>query len=103
MARFKAPKKVIRLSDDGETVFVDGEVTGFPVADVKIMDAPENLGRVTLSTTASTTFSLDEGLATLTWPEKISDTSFSDLHDWVQVALRRIARSAGVNYPPKRE
>lgn len=44
-----------------------------------------------------TTFPLDEGVATLSWPEGITEKSFGDLEAWIHVALSRIARSAAKN------
>ena len=51
---------------------------------------------------STTTFPLDEGMASLSCPKEIGEESFHDFEGWVQIALRRIARSAGVEYPPKK-
>lgn len=49
------------------------------------------------------TFPLDEGVAVLAWPREISSESFEDLVGWIEVALRKIARSAGTEYPRPKE
>jgi hypothetical protein len=38
-------------------------------------------------------FTLDEGQVVLTWPSKMSKTSFEDLEAWIQIVLRKMARS----------
>lgn len=44
---------------------------------------------------ASTTFSLDEGMASITWPSDMGADSFRDFEAWMHVVLQRVARSAG--------
>lgn len=39
------------------------------------------------------TFSLDEGMVVLQWPAHLSKASFEDLKDWMELQLRKIARS----------
>jgi hypothetical protein len=39
------------------------------------------------------TFSLDEGQVVLIFPEKMSDTSYEDFKDWIELQLRKIKRS----------
>ena len=74
------------------------------------MKHPENARTDRLSLLASTdaqqstqnehtTFPLDEGTAVLSWPKGLSKESFIDLTAWIEVALRKIARSSGAKYP----
>ena len=39
------------------------------------------------------TFSLDEGQVILQFPEKMSDASYEDFKDWIELQLRKIKRS----------
>ena len=39
------------------------------------------------------TLPLDEGIASLTWPKSLSQESFEDFQDWVELMLRRAKRS----------
>lgn len=39
------------------------------------------------------TFTLDEGTVTFQWPEKLSQASYEDLKDWLQIMGRKIERS----------
>ena len=39
------------------------------------------------------TFSLDEGLVVLQWPEKLSAASYEDFESWIGIVLRKIKRS----------
>ncbi|MGA2048776.1 MAG: hypothetical protein ABSG96_13855 [Terracidiphilus sp.] len=38
-------------------------------------------------------FSLDEGVAVLQWPAKLSEASFEDFESWIQLQLKKIKRS----------
>lgn len=40
------------------------------------------------------TFTFEEGMASFTWPKRISVESVGDLDAWLKVVLRRILRSA---------
>lgn len=39
------------------------------------------------------TFSLDEGIVVLQWPSQLSEDSYEDLKDWLELQLRRIGRA----------
>lgn len=41
------------------------------------------------------TFPLDEGLGVIQWPEPISQESYEDFEQWVQLVLRKVQRSVG--------
>jgi hypothetical protein len=43
----------------------------------------------------------DEGKVILQWPEKMTQESYDELVEWVDLQLRKIARISGVN--PKAE
>jgi len=65
------------------------------------MTPPTNVPRpspnaVLAPNNATTTFSLDEGLASINWPADMGPESFRDFEAWVHVVLNRVARSAGV-------
>ena len=69
---------------------------------------PEVKGMTTTATQLVTgvrqdSFSMDEGLAVLRWPEKLSKESFADFKDWLDLQMRKIARSSGVELPKKEE
>lgn len=49
------------------------------------------------------TFSMDEGLAVLRWPETLSKESFAEFKDWIDLQVRKIARSSGVDLLKKKE
>lgn len=40
------------------------------------------------------TFTLDEGIVTMQWPETLSQASFEDLRDWLEIMGRKIERAA---------
>ena len=39
------------------------------------------------------TFSLDEGLVVLQWPAQLSEASYEDFRDWMELQLRKIGRA----------
>jgi hypothetical protein len=48
-------------------------------------------------------FTLDEGQAVLQWPANLSADSFNDLRAWLEIALRKMARAAGVKLDDSRD
>lgn len=42
------------------------------------------------------TFSLDEGQVVLQWPAQLSEASYEDLKDWLELQLRKIKRSVQI-------
>lgn len=50
-------------------------------------------GRIRDSASIEATLPLDEGVASLTWPKSLSQESFEDFQDWVELMLRRAKRS----------
>jgi len=58
--------------------------------------APQTLGYVPAvggSEVRQDTFSLDEGQVVLQWPAKLSENSYEDLKDWLDLQLRKIKRN----------
>ena len=39
------------------------------------------------------TFTLDEGNVTIQWPSQLSETSFDDLSDWLEIMARKMKRA----------
>lgn len=69
-----------------------------PDRSMSVQQPPPHLAA---SENQQTSFPLDEGMAYLTLPKTIGADSFTDLKDWLEVVLRKIARSAGVEYLPR--
>jgi hypothetical protein len=99
---------VLQLSMDDE-----GEAGTDPGEEGKMAPTTEMLSPITVPPSAThpanrsagqtATFPLDEGMASLSWPEGISPESFEDFDAWLRVMRSRIARSAGVQCPPNSE
>jgi hypothetical protein len=107
MHQFREPKRVSGFSEDGQILFVDGSLTGIPVAEVSVEDAPVNApippvvipargvirnsgGGVTMR---QDVFSVTEGDLVLSWPTPLSLESIEEVKDWLKIAERKIARS----------
>lgn len=113
---FALPAKVIGSSPDGAFLFVEGSPTGIPIEEVTVIQQ----ATVTAGTSAAPpqrdqnnfpsmpanlqltrpamgikqdTFSLDEGQIVLQWPAQMSESSYEDFKDWVELQLRKIKRS----------
>ena len=111
--RFKEPKRVRRVSEDGEWAFVDESTTGLPVGELTVMETPAAkpelkappvlplpppavLAKDSHSDAANKrqdVFSLAEGPVTIQWPASLSPESFEDLRDWLDIVKRKIGRS----------
>lgn len=113
---FPLPAKVIGKSPDGEFLFVEGSPTGIPVEEVTVIQQaaanpgasaappqrdqnnfPNKPANLQLMRPAmgikQDTFSLDEGQIVLQWPAQMSESSYEDFKDWVELQLRKIKRS----------
>ena len=97
-------KKITGFSDDFEFAFVEGSNTGLPVKEMSVVEQTNSrpkpsFSNILLSAANSSqdskqdTFTLDEGTVVLQWPSKMSETSFEDFKDWVELQLRKIKRS----------
>lgn len=115
--QFAQPRRVTGVSDDGQYVFVEGSSTGLPIGGITVQQqtreaplAPPQTQPSSQAQSASAeraTFKQDvytlgsEGQVILQWPEKMSQDSYDELVDWVELQLRKIARVAGVKPKPK--
>lgn len=112
------PLRIVEFSEDGLYAFVDGSGTGLPVVELARaeevkhgsaihQDRPLKSPRPAVQATGTPVpppapgirqdvFSLSEGQAVLRWPETLSPESFEDFKGWLQLVLRKVARSAGV-------
>jgi hypothetical protein len=105
--QFREPKRVSGFSEDGQILFVDGSLTGIPVAQVSVEDAPANAPKppvvipprvVTRNSGGSVAmrqdvFSVTEGDVVLSWPASLSPESIEEVKDWLKIAERKIVRS----------
>lgn len=112
--QFAQPRKVVRISDDGSHVFVDGSDTGVPIEEVSVVEAQATASAA--STPAGKqpqmhqrgfkqdtyTLGSDEGQVILQWPEKMSQESYDELVDWLDLQMRKIARLSGVKAKEKK-
>lgn len=60
---------------------------------------PTRMRKPVLPGTKEDVFSLDEGSVVLTWPERLSKASATDLEDWLKLIGRKIKRAAGETKP----
>jgi hypothetical protein len=110
--QFKSPMRIRAFSEDGEYAFVEGESTGVPVHELIPQAAPplgeaisppppqpKPLGFAPAAPTGANmrqdVFSLAEGTITIQWPASLSQESFQDFSDWLELLKRRIQRSVG--------
>jgi hypothetical protein len=100
-----AARRVLGLSPDGAYAFVEGSATGIPVKEITVVEhlssaPPASVPAAMPDSVAPTfvglkqdTFTLDEGPVVLQWPSKLSETSYEDFKDWIELQLRKIKRS----------
>lgn len=86
-------------------VFVDGNLTGIPINEVKVGEAPTNPPKFNPVTPIRVTpnhggnavrqdvFSVTEGEVVLSWPAQLSLDSIQEIKDWLKIAERKIVRS----------
>ncbi len=113
MLQFPQPRQVIRFSDNGKFVFVEGSPTGLPIEEIILSNATTvNAGGSPQSVTpvvqrGHTGFKQDvytlgdEGQVILQWPEKMSQASYDEFVDWIDLQLRKIARLSNVKQKQK--
>lgn len=106
--QFQVPRRVRNVSDG--FVFIDGNPTGMPIAEVTIETAPAEPPNPNVVTAprvvtrhggGSTTmkqdiFSVAEGEVVLSWPTPLSADSIEDLKAWLKIIERKISRSEAV-------
>ncbi|SBP88008.1 hypothetical protein [Thiomonas delicata] len=97
-----AAKRVVGLSPDGMFAFVEGSSTGLSIKELIVVSAPPNAPSGAHPSPPSPppgaglkqdTFSLDEGTVVLQWPSSLSQESYDDFKDWIDLQLRKIKRS----------
>jgi hypothetical protein len=101
-------RRILGLSTDGAYAFVEGSATGLPVKEITVIQqaatlpqgmAPPPMAEVQPTAaqkaigTKQDTFTLDEGPVVLQWPSQLSETSYEDFKDWIELQLRKIKRS----------
>jgi hypothetical protein len=100
--QFDKPRRIISLSDDGKFGFVDGTNTGLPTEQLIKQEPPPadqreiggKLNRLPPKPGMnSDVFTLDEGEVVLQWPSRMSEESFADFKDWIELMTRKAGRS----------
>ena len=110
--QFEEPRRVRELSSDGTHVFIDGSLTGIPIEEVSMCDAPtgetESGGKAREVVTPALkrlppkpgmnneVFTLEEGEVVLQWPSKLSPESFEDFDAWLTIILRKAKRASEI-------
>lgn len=110
--RLPGPKRVTGLTEGGDFAFIEGSLSGVPVAELTVVQASEVMplnaqaaGGVTASADLSTApikpapvgarqdvFTLDEGQVVLQYPAKMSAASYEDFEAWLNLQLKKIKR-----------
>lgn len=97
--------RVRGVSLDGSYVFVDGSSSGLPIKEITVIAQSSQPGHQLPPPAASNpvvglsilfkqdTFTLDEGPVILQWPSAMSETSYEDFKDWIDLQMRKIKRS----------
>lgn len=108
MLQFHDPKRVMRFSDDGKFLFVEGVNTGIPVSEVEIEEAPVTTHKVGAilpvkrevrrpaggsANMRQDVFSVTEGDVVLSWPASLSAKSISYIKGWLKIAENKISDS----------
>ncbi|MCH9052752.1 MAG: hypothetical protein IIA72_17045 [Proteobacteria bacterium] len=99
--QFPTPRRVTGVSEDETFVFVEGSNTGIPMSEIQLAEKPEVPAEAPESQKRlpkkpgiiEATLPLEEGLAVLQLPDQLTDTSYQDLGDWLELMLRRAKRS----------
>lgn len=101
--QFLQPREVSRISEDGKFVFVHGSDTGLPIEGISVVEAPiltppssQQRSSVQQGFKQDVYTLGSEGQVILQWPEKMSQESYDEFVDWIELQLRKIARLSGV-------
>ena len=110
--QFVEPKRVTGFSDDGQYLFVEGGLTGIPIAEVDVEEPPAKPPKPPIGISREVpraaegniamrqdTISLDEGDAIIRWPTPLSKESLEDIEAWLTSVKRRITRSLKTESP----
>jgi hypothetical protein len=103
--QFSPARKLTSLSPDGAYAFVEGSMTGVPVAELTKVAPPA--ATITQSQQLPGTppikpasagfkqdvFSLDEGQVVIQWPADMSAESFEDFQDWLKLLVKKVGRA----------
>jgi hypothetical protein len=108
VVQFAQPRQVLQVSEDGKFVFVEGSDTGLPIEGISVVDAPANASvnqkppAIPQQGFKQDIYTLgNEGQVILQWPEKMSQESYDEFVDWIELQLRKIARLSGVTQKQK--
>ncbi len=105
--QFKAPKRVVGLSEDGSHAFIEDSNTGLPIDQLSKFDPPDEESGNDEKGEKPTpykrlpqkpgmnneVFTLDEGEVTLLWPAKMSAESYEDFKSWLDLVARKAKRA----------
>jgi len=106
--QFEQPKRVAKIEAHGDEhyVFVEGANGAIPIN--QIIAVEQHQGTSPMMTppladkppapkvgTEHATFPLPEGYAVIEWPSSISQDSYNELQDWVDLMMKRAKRSIG--------
>ncbi len=100
--QFREPKRIQRLSSDGQFAFVDGSATGLPIRELTKLAQPAVAPPPTRNPPDSAppranmredVFSLAEGNVTFQWPTPLCADSIADLKDWLIILERKVSRA----------
>ena len=101
--QFREPRRIVRLSTDGQFAFVEGSATGLPTGELTKQAQPANAPAVARNSATPAplksnmredVFSLAEGNVTFQWPTPLSAESIADLKDWLKILERKVSRPA---------
>jgi hypothetical protein len=110
---FDKPKRISKLSDDGQFAFFDGSSTSVPIDQLTKAEAPteerEDGGKLAIKRPPlkpgmnSDVFTLEEGEVILQWPSQMSPESYEDFKDWIELMTRKAKRSVKGKEEPSDE
>jgi hypothetical protein len=109
MEQFRTLKKVTGFSEDGAYAFIEGELTGAPVGELEIGDAPlvppapphakpPRYAKLQdgAKNMRNEVYSLESGdEVVITWPHPLPSVEVEDIKNWLKIVERKLARSAG--------
>jgi len=114
--QFAPPKRIARISPDFKFVFVEGSDSGLPVEEIAVVEVPAAAGLPPEAINAVIakpavmqgfkqdvyTLGNDEGQVILQWPQKMTEESYNEFVEWLDLRKRKIARLNGIKPDPKK-